>query len=140
MKTLIPIPIGVPIEKFPLDPAFWPAQFMFCIMFSKQKPSSSNRRFHWRILRGIFSVKVTRKWRQRFVLILIHSNLFVIRYIFWLEIAVRHEYVYFLFSYNYMHKYKTEDTHSCVIILIRTELKASYSRVKTLPNDILLNQ
>ena len=48
--------------------------------------------------------------------------------------------VRFLFSYNYRHKYKTEDTHSCVIILIGTELKASYSRVKTLPNDILLNQ
>ena len=35
MKTLIPIPIGIPIEEFPLDPAFWPAKFMFCIMFFK---------------------------------------------------------------------------------------------------------
>ena len=35
MKTLIPIPAGISIEKIPLDPAFWPAQFMFCIMFFK---------------------------------------------------------------------------------------------------------
>ena len=39
-----------------------------------------------------------------------------------------------------MHKYKTEDTHSCLIILIRTELEVSHSRDKTLPNDILLNE
>ena len=44
---------------------------------------------------------------------------------------------------KYMYKKKTEDITQTedknVTILIRTELKASYRRVKTLPNDILLN-
>ena len=31
------------------------------LWFSKKKSSSSKRRFHWRILRGIFPVKTTRK-------------------------------------------------------------------------------
>ena len=57
---------------FPLELSFWPAQLMFCIIwFSKQKLRSSKRRFHWRILRGIFPVKAARKWRQPFLWILI---------------------------------------------------------------------
>ena len=79
----------------------------FALCFSKQKSSSSDRRFHWRILRGIFPVKVTRKWRQLFVWILLHCNLFVMRYIFWLTIIyiyiciyiyiwTRNQYVYVL--------------------------------------------
>ena len=37
------------------------AVYVLHIWFSKQKSSSSKRRFHWRILRGIFPVKTTRK-------------------------------------------------------------------------------
>ena len=51
------------------------------IWFSKQKSSSSKRRFHWRILRGIFPVKTTRKWRHLFVWILLHCNFFIISYL-----------------------------------------------------------
>ena len=65
--------------------------YVLHIWFSKQKSSNSKQRFHWRILRGIFPVKATRKWRHLFIWILLHCNFFVIRYIFWLKIAVRHE-------------------------------------------------
>ena len=64
------------------------AVYVSHIGFSKQKSSSSKRRFYWRILRGTFPVKTTQKWRQLFVWILLHCNFFVIRYIFWLKIAV----------------------------------------------------
>ena len=37
------------------------AVYVLHIWFSKQKSSSSKRRFHWRIVRGIFPVKITRK-------------------------------------------------------------------------------
>ena len=67
------------------------AVYVLHICFSKQKSSSSKQWFHWRILRGIFPVKTTRKWRHLFVWILLHCNFFVIHYIFWLKIAVRHE-------------------------------------------------
>ena len=65
--------------------------FCFALCFPKQKSSNSNRLFHCRILQGIFPVKAIRKWRHLFVWILIHCNLFVIRYMFWLKIAIRHE-------------------------------------------------
>ena len=69
------------LAVFPLGPPFWPAQLMFwLIWFSKQKSSSSKRRFHWGILRGIFSVKTARAWRHPFVWILLHCNFFVICY------------------------------------------------------------
>ena len=79
------------LAVFPLEPTFWPAQFMFCIYGFQNKSSSSKRRFHWRILRGIFPVKTTQKWRHLFVWILLHCNFFVIHYIFWLKIVVRHK-------------------------------------------------
>ena len=66
------------------------AVYILHIRFSKQKLSSSKRRFPWIILREIFPIKTTRKWHL-FVWILLHYNFFVIRYILWLKIAVRHE-------------------------------------------------
>ena len=71
---------------FPLEPTFWLAHYVLYLWFSKQKSSSSKRWFHWRILRGIFPVKTTRKWRHLFVWVLLHCNFFVIRYIFWLKL------------------------------------------------------
>ena len=46
----------------------------FPLCFVKEKSSSSDRRFHWRILRGIFPVKTKRKWRHFFIWILIHCK------------------------------------------------------------------
>ena len=76
---------------FHWSPRFGQRSLCFTLCFSKQKSSSSDRRLHWRIFRGIFPVKATWKWRHLFVWILIRYNFFVIRYIFWLKIAVRHE-------------------------------------------------
>ena len=73
------------------SPCFGLRGLCFALCFPKQKSSSSDRRFHWRMLQGIFPVKATRKWRHLFVWILLHCNFFVIHYIFWLKIAVRHE-------------------------------------------------
>ena len=73
------------------SPRFGLRSLCFALCFPKQKSSSSDRRFHWRMLQGIFPVKATRKWRHLFVWILLHCNFFVIHYIFWLKIAVRHE-------------------------------------------------
>ena len=67
------------------------AVYVLRIWFSKQKLGSSKRRFHWRILRGIIPVKTTRKCRHIFVWILLRCTFFVIRYIFWLKVALRHE-------------------------------------------------
>ena len=80
------------LAVFSLESTFWHGLLMFCIIwFSKQKSSSSKQRFHWRILWGIFLVKTEQKWRHPFVRILLHYNFFIIRYIFWLKIMVRHE-------------------------------------------------
>ena len=69
------------LAVFPLGSLFWPAWFMFCIRcFSEQKSSSSKRWFYWRILLGISPVKTTWKWRHLFVWILLHCDIFVIRY------------------------------------------------------------
>ena len=66
---------------FQLGPPFWPARLMFCIIwFSRQKSSSSKRRFHWRILREIYSPEDKMKWRRLLVWILLNCNVFVIRY------------------------------------------------------------
>ena len=72
-------------------PRFVMRSLCFALCFSKQKSRSSDRRFHWRILREMFPVKAIWKWRHLFVWILIHCNFFVIRYNFWLKIAVRHK-------------------------------------------------
>ena len=80
------------LAVFPLESTFWPGLLMFCIIwFSKQKSSSSKRRFRWRTLWGIFLVKTKWKSRHHFVWILLHCNFFFMRYIFWLKITVRHE-------------------------------------------------
>ena len=79
------------LTVFPLEQRFGLRGFCFVLCFPKQKSSNSNRLFHCRILQGIFPVKTIRKWRHLFVWILIHCNLFVIRYMFWLKIAIRHE-------------------------------------------------
>ena len=47
--------------------------------------------------------------------------------------------VCFLFSYKFMHKNKTGDITQLRLYTYKNRTKASYSRVKTLPNDILLN-
>ena len=73
------------------EPRFGLRGLCFALCFPKQKSSISDQRFHWRILQGIFPVNATRKWRHLFVWIPIHCHLFVIRYILWLKIAVRHE-------------------------------------------------
>ena len=49
-------------------------------------------------------------------------------------------YVKCLDSTNVTKFYCWKTSYSCVIIRIRTKLKASYNRVKTLPNDVLLNK
>ena len=87
----------------------------FALCFSKQKSSSSDRRFHWRILRGIFPVKVTRKWRQLFFWILLHCNLFVMRYIFWLTII-------YIYIYVYIYIYERE-TSMCMCYKITVKQK-----------------
>ena len=69
------------LAVFPLGPPFWPAWLTFCIIwFSEQKSSSSKQRLHWKILRRIFPMKTTQKWRHLFVWILWRCNFFVIRY------------------------------------------------------------
>ena len=77
------MPIGAHVLAF--------AVYVLHIWFWEQKSSSSKRRFNWRILQGLFPVKTTQKWRHLFVLILLKCNIFAIRYIIWLNIAVRHE-------------------------------------------------
>ena len=60
------------LALFPMVVPFWPARLMFCIIwFSKETPTSSKRRFHWRVLPGIFPSKTARKWRHPFVWILL---------------------------------------------------------------------
>ena len=66
------------LRQFSLGPPFRPVRLMFCITcFSKQKSSSSKRRFHRRILCRIFPVKAIRKWRHLSVCILLHCIFFV---------------------------------------------------------------
>ena len=79
------------LAAFPLEPVLCLGGLCFALCFPKQKSRSSDGRFHWRMLWGIFPVKATRNWRHLFVWILIHCNLFVICYIFWLKITVRNE-------------------------------------------------
>ena len=55
-----------------------PIKIMFCIIwFSKQKLSSSKWQFHWRILWGIFPVKMAKKWCYPFNWIILHCNFFI---------------------------------------------------------------
>ena len=87
--------------------AFSPARLMSSIRwFSKQKSSSSKRRFHWGTSGGIFPVKTARKWRHSLVWILLHCKFSVIRYYLLTEdcrIAWNFKYLNLVFSFlNYV--------------------------------------
>ena len=80
------------LAVFPLELTFWPAQFMSCIYgFQNRNWAAQSHGFIGENLWGIFPVTTTQKWCHLFTWILLHYIFFVICYIFWLKIAVRHE-------------------------------------------------
>ena len=118
------------------SPCFGLRGLCFALCFPKQKSSSSDRRFHWRMLQGIFPVKAARKWRHHFVWILIHCNLFAIRYIYICDVkCVCIKYIFDIFDiciyiiyaiiYIYMKYFKhiIQNNYFCWIFLKAAVLK-----------------
>ena len=73
------------------SPRFWPARFMFCIMFFKTEIKQLRLTVSLKNITGNIPCEGNTKRTSPFRWILIHCNLFVMRYIFWLKIAVKHE-------------------------------------------------